>query len=483
MFSQIKRLGADTAVYGISSIVARLLNFLLVPFYANVFTPAEYGIVATVYSYIAFFNIFYSYGMESAYFRFASGKEIGSDKENFSTPFISILITSVLFSSAFILFADPLTSVFQISHSFYRIIYYTAGILFFDALAIIPFASLRLQRRAKLFATLKVVNIVLTILLNLYSVLVLQWGIEGIFFSNLAASVITFVLLLPVITHQFEFRFHRGLYSELLKFGLPIVPVGLAGIVLAIADRPILKMLMDDASVGIYQANYRLGIFMNAVVGMFEYAWRPFFLSHAKDPDAKKLYARVMTYFLLTTSAIFLVLSFFISDIIQYKFFELYILPPPYWDGLKIVPIILLGYIFSGIGTNLNAGIQIEKKTMYLLPTALAGSVSNVALNFLLIPVFGIMGAAYATLIGYAAVAISLYIVVQKFYYIEYEFTRIAKLTVTVVGAMLLFKIFDPAVPVKFILIILWLGSLFAVRFFNAEEMNKIRSIVSRKTT
>ena len=183
MFTQIKSLGADTAVYGISSIVARLLNFLLVPFYTNILLPAEYGIVATVYSYIAFFNVFYSYGMESAYFRFAAVREVGNDTENFSTPFLSIAISSFLFSGGLIFFSVPCTAFFQISPDLYSLINYTAGILFFDAIAIIPFASLRLQRKAKIFATYKVVNIVVSVALNLYTLLVLHRGIEGIFFS------------------------------------------------------------------------------------------------------------------------------------------------------------------------------------------------------------------------------------------------------------------------------------------------------------
>ena len=477
MFTQIKSLGADTAVYGISSIVARLLNFLLVPFYTNILLPAEYGIVATVYSYIAFFNVFYSYGMESAYFRFAAVREVGNDTENFSTPFLSIAISSFLFSGGLIFFSVPCTAFFQISPDLYSLINYTAGILFFDAIAIIPFASLRLQRKAKIFATYKVVNIVVSVALNLYTLLVLHWGIEGIFFSNLCASIVTLILLLPTILRQFSFSFHKGLYRELLKFGLPIVPVGVSGIVLQIADRPIMKLLMDDAAVGIYQANYRLGIFMNAVVGMFEYAWRPFFLLHAKDADAKQLYARVMTYFLLGTSAIFLVVSFFINDVIHFELFGRHLLHPKYWDGLKIVPWILLGYIFSGIGTNLNAGIQIEKKTMYLLPTSLSGSVTNVILNFLLIPAFGIMGAAYATTAGYAAVAISLYIVVQRFYRIEYEYVRIGKLALTVAAAFMVYSFVDLSVILKLMLTIVWGISLFVIGFFNKEE----RMLISRR--
>lgn len=476
MFEQIKRLGADTAIYGISTVLARLLNFTLVPLYANILTTAEFGIVANVYSYIGFIIIFYSFGMESSYFRFASGKEIGSEKENFSTPFLSIAFVSLLLSICMAVFSRPLTAVFQIEESLSPIILYTAGIMLFDAVVMIPFASLRLQRKAKFFAATKVINIVMTVVLNIITVYYLRWGIEGIFLSNLAASLCTFVILLPTVLRQFQFTMHPGLLKELLMFGLPIVPVAISGILLQLVDRPILKLLMNDSAVGIYQANYRLGIFMALITGMFEFAWRPFFLSHAKDPDAKTLFARVMTYYLAVCAVVFLILTFFLEDVIQFRFFgNKYILPPEYWPGLEIVPYVLLSYIFMGIGTNLNAGIQIEKKTKYLFPTSLSGSLTKIALTFLLVPAFGIMGAAYATLAGYIMVEVSLFFVVQRFYYIKYEYVRVAKLAFTATIAFAVVAMFDLSVPVKGIIFIGWMVSLYFIGFFNEGELMRLR--------
>ncbi len=482
MFEQIKRLGTDTAIYGISTVLARLLNFALVPLYANILTTAEFGIVANIYSYIAFVTIFYSYGMESAYFRFASSKEIGSDSDNFSTPFLGIALASTVLSLFMIGFAGPLTSAFQIDTSLYTLLYYCAGILFFDAVTLIPYASLRLQRKAKFFAMTKVLNIVCTVILNIITVYYLRWGIEGIFLSNLAASALSFSILLPTVFRQFHPKFHLSLYKELLKFGLPLVPVSISGVLLQIVDRPILKLLMDDSAVGIYQANYRLGIFMALITGMFEYAWRPFFLSHAKDPNAKQLFSRVMTYYLLVCSVVFLILSFFLENVIQYKFFGRYILPPPYWEGLSIVPLILLSYIVSGIGTNLNAGIQIEKKTVYLLPTSLAGSLSKIIMTFVLVPYYGIMGAAIATLIGYAMLEIVLYPIVQKFYYIEYEFLRIGKLVLSVATAFILIKVFDASIAMKLLILIGWLISLLVLGFFTKGELSRAKQAFAKNS-
>lgn len=482
MFEQIKRLGTDTAIYGISTIVARLLNFILLPLYANILSPSEFGIQANIYAYIAFFILFYGYGMESAYFRFASSKEIGSEKDNFSTPYISILIVSVLLSIGLFLFAIPLTTLFMIDGSLYRLIYYASGILFFDAMVLVPFASLRLQKKAKYFASIKVINIICTIVLNIILVYHLRWGIEGIFLSNLAASVISFIMLIPTTIRQFEFSFHKVLFKELLKFGLPILPVGVSGILLQLVDRPILLYLMDEASVGIYQANFRLGIFMALVTGMFEFAWRPFFLSHAKDPNAKALFSRVMTYYLAVCAIVFLVISFFIEDVIKFKFHGHYILRPEYWDGLAVVPLVLVSYIFSGIGTNLNAGIQIEKKTKYLFPTSFSGSLTKIILTFIFVPKYGIMGAAYATIFGYLMVEITLYFVVQKFYYIEYEFVRIGKLVLTVAIAFFVAKLFFDNVLVKIIVLGAWFFSLLVIGFFTPGELSRLKKMAGKNS-
>jgi O-antigen/teichoic acid export membrane protein len=483
MLEQLKRLGADTAIYGVSTILARLLNFALVPLYANILSTAEFGVVANVYSYIGFIIIFYSFGMESSYFRFASAKEIGSEKDNFSTPYLSVALMSGLFSVSMYLFSVPLTTVFQIDAGLYRVIMYTAGIMFFDAVVMVPYASLRLQRRAKFFAGTKIFNIVLTVVLNIITVYHLRWGIEGIFLSNLAASFCTFLFLIPTTWRQLQFTIHKGLLRELLKFGLPIVPVGLSGIALQLVDRPILKMLMDDSAVGIYQANYRLGIFMALITGMFEFAWRPFFLSHAKDPNAKRLFARVMTYYLAICAVVFLVLSFFLEDVIQYKFFgHRYILPPQYWDGLAIVPFVLLSYTFMGIGTILNAGIQIEKKTMYLFPTSLSGSLTKILLTFLLVPMFGIMGAAYATLAGYIMVEVTLFFVVQRFYRIDYEYARILKLTLLTAAAFTSYALLDPGILLKAGILIAWGVGLFSYGFFTPGEREQLQKLLKKST-
>ncbi|MBI4810859.1 MAG: oligosaccharide flippase family protein, partial [Ignavibacteriales bacterium] len=219
MFQQLKRLGTETAIYGISTILGRFLNFLLVPFYTNVLAPGEYGIVAYLYSLIAFVNVIYSYGMESAYFKYSSTLEIGTVKQNFSTPFISLFSTSIFLSVVVIVLSSSVASAINVPKQYESIILYTAGILAFDAIAIIPFAALRMEHKAKLFASIKFLNIVINVGMNLVLLIVFRMGVVGVFISGLTASAITVIMLLPTIFRQLTIEFHLPLWKSLMKFG------------------------------------------------------------------------------------------------------------------------------------------------------------------------------------------------------------------------------------------------------------------------
>jgi O-antigen/teichoic acid export membrane protein len=483
MRDQIRRLGADTAVYGISTIVGRFLNFLLVPIYTHLLPPGEYGIVAYVYSIIAFVTIIYGYGMESAYFKYASTKELGDEKTNFSTPFLSLLLTSGIFSLALSLWSSRVATAVWLPESAARIIVYSAGILFFDTVTVVPFASLRLERRAKLFASLKVLNIVINVASNLVLLMVFHTGIEGIFLSGLIASGATAAMILPVVMEKLVLRMPADLYKALLKFGLPYMPAGLAAMMIQVGDRLVMKRLTDDATIGIYQANYRLGIFMMLVVSMYDYAWRPFFLTNAGEPDARTLFARILTYFILAGTAIVLVLSLFMPDLVALRIFHRTIIDQRYWGGLSIVPVVLLGYLFLGVYNNLIAGIYIEKKTRYLPGITAAGAVVNIAVNFALIPVMGMMGAAVATLAAYFVMAGVLYLVVQRFYPVAYEWKRIAMIALAGGATYALYLFLPPPLPLllwKALLVVLFGLLLWIFGFFNRGELEALRGMLRR---
>ncbi|MCK5571194.1 MAG: polysaccharide biosynthesis C-terminal domain-containing protein, partial [Bacteroidetes bacterium] len=276
-----------------------------------------------------------------------------------------------------------------------------------------------------------------------------------------------------------------GLYEALLGFGLPYVPAGLASMLIQVMNRPILEALKGKAAVGVFQANYRLGIFMMLIVSMYDFAWRPFFLAHASDPDAKPLFARILTYFVLLTTSVFLFLSFFLEDIVQLPLFWGYtLLAEPYWGGLYIVPVVLLAYIFLGVYNNLMAGVYIEKRTRILPIVTVTGAAVNVAINYLLIPSLDLMGAALATLASYVVMALLLYTLVQKFYPIQYELGRITKIALAAVSVYAMF-VFLPegpyAVPGKAFLLILFGVMMYLMRFFIPSELKGLRALIRRK--
>jgi len=310
-------------------------------------------------------------------------------------------------------------------------------------------------------------------------------GVEGIFLSGLISSAVTLLLMLPVIIEHWIWSFPQNLYKELLRFGLPYVPAGIATMMIQVVDRPILEAMTNVSTVGIYQVNYRLGIFMMLIVSTFDFAWRPFFLSHATDPDAKRLFARILTYFSLMMMSVFLVLSFFLEDIVRIPLFAGHsIIDEKYWSGLSIVPVVLLAYVFLGISNNLVAGIYIEKKTKHLPMITFIGVVVNVGVNILLIPVLDIMGAAIATLASYFIMALVLYVVVQKFYPVSYELGRLGKIAVCsglVYGLQFLIIPAGWEVPGKMLLLIVFVLLMYAMNFFSTSELRTMAGLFRRK--
>ncbi len=486
MLEKLKRLGTETAIYGISTVLGRFLNFLLIPFYTNVLLTSDYGVVAYLFAFMAFLNVVYGYGMESAFFKYASTLELGNRKQTFSTPFVSVLFTSFLFSLLIDFSSPKIASVLEIGSGSAILVQLAAWIIFFDAISVIPFASLRLDHKPVRFALIRLTSVVVNVSLIVVLLLHFHLGIIGIFVSGLISTVLTFLLLLPTIFRNFSFEYLLSIHKGLLRFGLPYLPTGLSWMVIQVIDRPILRSLTDESTVGIYQASYKLGIFMLLLVNMFDYAWRPFFLANAKEADAKAMFSRVLTYFALASAIVVMVLSLFIEDVVKVQFFGRYIIHPNYWEGLGIVPVILLAHVFSGVYIIFTPGIYIEKKTYHLPYIVGIGAAINVISNYALIPVLGMMGAAYSTLFSYFAMAVALYLVVQRFYRVDYEFERLAKIALSLAVVMILFytgKYFlsdQLFFLLKFVLLLGFLSLMSLFKFFEREERKFFKTLLAR---
>ncbi len=481
MFDKLKELSKDTAVYGISTILGRFLSFLLVPLYTNVFTTSDYGIFAYLYTILAFMNIVYIYGMDVAFLKYASLAEEKQKKDYFSTPYIVVMFTALMATVVFYLYRTPLNHALDIPSQYNSLIVYLILILLFDTLCLIPFANLRLQRKAGKFAAIKILNITINLILNLVLILKYKFGIEAIFISNLVASASTFVVLLPEIAKLLVPRIDKEVFRKMLKFGIPYLPASIAAMMVQMIDVPILRELTNDATVGIYRANYKLGIFMMLFVSMFQYAWQPFFLNNAREKDAKELFSKVLTIFVVVGSIVWAFVSLFIKDLASIEIYHgRTIIGQEFLGGIYIVPIVLLAYLFYGMYVNFTAGIYIEEKTKYMPYITSAGALVNVGVNFWLIPYFSYWGAALATLASYVVMAGGIFYTAQKFYRINYEYKKILYnfllIFLTFAVYYWLVEVGKLSLWTESLVFVLFIGLIFVLRIISIGEVKKVLS-------
>jgi len=484
--SKIKQLSKETVFYGLSTILGRMLNFILVPFYTNIFEPTEYGYVPLLYAYIAVLNIVFIYGLDSSYLKFAGQKENRENPSVFSTAFISILVTSLLYVGILIGFGSFWAGAIGLPEQHHDLILWSALTLMFDALANIPFIYLRLHNRPLRFSLNKILFVVVNIILNILFIVYWGWGIEAVFISNAIASLISLLMVLPEVRKSISLKFDPDLFKRMMKFGLPYLPAGIAVMFMQVIDRPIMESLTDSATVGIYQANFRLGVFMMLYVNMFQYAWQPFFLQNAEEENAKQMFAKIFTYFTLVGVLILLLVSLFISDLAMFQLAGKSFIGPKYWAGLDIVPLILLGFLFNGFYINFSAGIYIKEKSTIVPIIMVSGAITTVLGNYLLIPVFGMMGSAATVTIAYGLIAFLFYIVTQRIYKIPYDYKTLGLIFLSLTTVAILYYGFmnmfqEWLLFYKLFLVLIFVAQLFLFKVFSPGEIEFIRKTLLRR--
>lgn len=434
--SRIKKLFSDSVVYGLSSVVARFINYLLVPFYTMYFNPAEYGIVGLVYAAIMFLGVLYSFGMESAYIRYAKGSGT-DDKKVFVTLQLSLLGVATALGLLLYFAAKPLLLPLM-SLDFEggaQLFVLMLSILWLDSLTIVPYAHLRIVRQSWVYAIIKLVNVIINVSLNLYLVIVLGWGIEAIFISNIIASGAAVVMLMIACRTMYAGKPEFAILKTALIFGLPYVPNGIGFAINEVIDRFFL-VRMDEATIeaiyghpytadeitGIYNACYKIAVFMLLGVQMFRLAWQPFFMRYAEAKDSSALFGSVFFYFNLACGAIFLTVAIFAEEIValQVPFLGGTLIDSRFWSGLEIVPYLLLAYWFQGWFINFSAGIFIKDQTLKFPRITLYGAAITLAGNIILVPLFGMVGSAIATLLCYGFMSLLAYFYAQKYYPVKY---------------------------------------------------------------
>lgn len=421
--NQIKKLAGETVLYGLGSIVPRFLNFLLVPLHTDVFKPEEYGVITKIFAYVAVINIVFMFGMETAYFRFAT-KSGANEKKIFNLAQTVVIGISILISLLIFSFIFPIADYLNIQgHE--NMIVWLVIVMFMDAVTAIPFAQLRLERKPIRFVTGKLINIFILVGLNLYF-LKLSFnptiGVEFVFLAMLAAN--SFYILFFFRT-LFSWRptIDSIITPQMLRYAYPVMFMGLAGMTNEMFSRITLEWWLPenfyegqnaDYALGVFGACYKFAMLMGLTVTAFRYAAEPFFFSTASDKNSPQLFAKVNHYFVIVCCVLLLGVGINM-DILKY-----FLADPAYWEGLYIVPILLLGYLFLGTYYNFSTWYKLTDRTYFGTIITVGGAIITVGANYVLIPMFGYWGSSWATLICYLSMTIACYWLGQKYYPIPY---------------------------------------------------------------
>lgn len=431
--SVYKSLFKQTAIYGLATVLPRMLSFLLVRLHTDLMPASNYGEITTLLAYMVFLNVLLSYGMETSFFRFYNNED--DKKSVIETSSISVFWSSLAFLTVALLFRNTLANLIKTDVEY---VIYAIWILVFDALSVIPFAKLRALQKPKVFAIIKFINVGLNLTLNVFflyflpkiassnpdsflaSIYIEDFQIGYVFFANLLASLVTLVCFIPDY-FKLNWKFNLDLWKQMLKYGYPILIAGLAFGVNEHLDKILLDVFnVSKADIGAYGACYKLGLFMVLFRTAYSLGIEPFFFNHAKEKTATQTFAEITKYFVIIGSLMTLCIIVFI-DVLKVILID----NKEYWQAIKVVPLIVLANFFLGIYTNLSVWYKLTDKTKIGMYISIVGAIITLALNFLLIPVWSYMGSAIATISAYGTMMIISYYLGNKYYPIPYDMKKI----------------------------------------------------------
>lgn len=421
--SGLKSLAKETAIYGVSSIVGRFLNYLLVPVY-TIALPASsggYGVVTNIYAWVALILVLLTCGMETGFFRFAN-KGQDDPMRVYSTTLLSVSIGSLVFVALGLLFLEPIAGWLEYGeHPWY--IGMMMIVVAMDAIQSIPFAYLRYKKRPIKFAALKLLFIFLNIALNLFYYVILEGNDVGYaFLFNLVCTSVVMVCMIPEL-RGFTYVLDKELLKRMLRYSLPLVILGVAGILNQVADKIIFPFVYPDEAeatiqLGIYGAASKIAMIMAMFTQAFRFAYEPFVFGKSKEKDSREMYAQAMKFFIIFTLLAFLAVMFYL-DILRH------VIGRDYWDGLRVVPIVMAAEIFMGIYFNLSFWYKLIDETRWGAYFSLTGCIILILMNIFLVPKYGYIACAWAGFTGYGVAMLLSYFVGQKKYPIQYDLKAI----------------------------------------------------------
>ena len=462
----MKILAKETAIYGVSSIVGKFLNWMLVPLYTYVLQQqSDYGIVTNLYAWTALLLVILTYGMETGFFRFIN-KEGENPRTVYTTSLITLFTTSLLFALACILWQTPIATLIGYpSHSeFIAILGVTVAI---DAFASIPFAYLRYKKRPLQFAALKLLFVFLNIALNLFFLvlcpkiqdwsIISSWydpnyGVGYVFVANILATGIQTLFLIPAVAEGFKRTEDRAhifswdLLGQLLKYSLPLLVLGVCGIMNQTLDRILFPFLYpgEDAQtqLGIYGACFKVAMVMMMFTQAFRYAYEPFVFAKHKDRESVAAYADAMKYYIIFSYMILLGMIVYL-DLLKF------IVAPSYWEGLRIVPIVLWTYIFQGVYFNLSFWYKLTDKTQWGAYFSLLGVAITFGLQVVFVPRIGYMASALSSTVCYLVIMLLSYLVGRRHLTIPYDLRRIGIYTLVILTLLAVYYLLAHLLPMN----------------------------------
>jgi O-antigen/teichoic acid export membrane protein len=489
---EVRKLAGQTLIYGMGTIIPRFLHYaVMTPFYTRIFydNTSGYGIITELYAWMVILLVILTYGMETAFFRFVQKSE---EAENvFSTSMISLFITSSLFVILVFVFINPVSSLMNYAnnHDYIKLF---AGIVAIDAFTAIPFARLRKENKPLLFSTIKIVNVIITILLVVFLLKIApgiweksvgwfrrmynpDYKVGYVFIANLISSSATLLMLTPVI-RKTKLKFDPGLWYRMVNYSFPLMLAGISGTINDALDKVLIRRLIGEdeglSIVGKYGAGYKIGVLMALFIQMFRFAAEPFFFERAKQSDAKETYSYVMKYFILVMLIVFIGINLYLPGL-------KYIIALPYREAIVVVPMISMAYLLYGIYINHSIWYKLNDFTVYAVYITLIGALVTVLINLMFVPSYGYIASAWAHVASYGSMIVASFIMAEKRYKVDYNMKHYIPYFILAIGMVVFGRFFKyPGIYTELIintgLIVVFIGY--------AQNRDKILTVFLKRT-
>ena len=470
----LKSLFKNSAIYAIATYLQRMIGFILIPFYTRpkFLSIVEYGDFNLIYTFIAFATIVFTMGQDVAFLRFRFHKNEKASNV-FYTSLMNLSTLSIFFTISIILFRTPLQQFLQLTSSKYLI--FAAFILTFDILNNSFYNYLRAEEKAVSFSTIKIIRFFLELVLNFIFVIGLRLGIWGILYANITSSAVNFLFLAFLGRENFKGKFSWNLSKQMLLFGLPFLPNGIAFIGTAFSDRVIIAHLINNETVGIYSASFKWGTLIQFLVLAFRNAWQPYFLKISKElpVEASKIFAKVIKTLFMGLTLLWIVGALFIGEIVKFPFPGIGAIlgDPKYWQAIHIIPLIMLGYVYYGFYVSFTPGFYIKKRGHSLALVTISGFLVSFIVNIIFIPYFGFMVAAWANLAAYLTMSVLIVFWGQKIYYIPVDWKFISRVALIHIITLIFYFSIYPGIILKIVFFMAMIIAIFSLKLITKNEI------------